>query len=74
MTLEDKLLDRLERLARDKGVITEQANALTTDLLQTCRQLAELHVQYDQVCSAHDQLKAHAAELEKKLSRKRGGK
>ena len=72
MTLEDKLLDRLERLAKENHAHLTRCNELVGQVFTLLQSLDEVRVERDQANEAHDQLKARAAELEKKLSRKKG--
>ena len=77
MTLEDKLLDRLERLAGENIKLARLADENYRDVLGLIAQrdsaraeLEQVRTWYSQACEAHDKLKARCKELESKLSRK----
>ena len=74
MTLEDKLLDRLEKLVHENAKLARLADENYRDLLRTRDERDTLQIQYNQVCAAHDQLVERWRLSEDKPKRKRGGK
>jgi hypothetical protein len=70
MTLEDKLLDRLEKLAGLNGRLTQSLNHSFKVIGDANKDNYAMKTRLDQVESAHTQLLKYTKELESKLSRK----
>jgi hypothetical protein len=70
MTLEDKLLDRLQRLTEKYYEENQDKLRWLNRYAQVREERDNLKIQYNQVESAHTKLVKYTKELESKLSRK----